>query len=72
MSNLMFAAELKIRTLANKFLRDEKGDVNIVTIVVLIGVAVCLAIIFKEEITKLLQHLMQSITTNADSAIKPK
>lgn len=37
--------DLKIRgkVLFNRFLRDEEGDVNVVSIVVLIGVAVLLA-----------------------------
>ena len=49
-----------------KFVRDEKGDVNIVSIVVLIGVAVILAILFKDAIGDLLSNLLKSIQGNAD------
>lgn len=53
----------------NSFLRDERGDVNIVSIVVLIGVAVLLAIVFKDAIGSLLNDLLATITGNATGAV---
>lgn len=53
----------------NSFLRDERGDVNIVSIVVLIGVAVLLAIVFKDAIGSLLNDLLETITGNATDAV---
>lgn len=62
-----FAAitRLKLR----KFISKENGEVNIVAIVVLIGVAVLLAIIFKDAIGSLLTTLFETINKNAKSAI---
>ena len=54
----------------NRFLRDERGDVNIVSIVVLIGIAVLLAIVFKDAIASLLNDLLETITGNATDAVK--
>jgi hypothetical protein len=51
------------------FARKENGEVNIVAIVVLIGIALVLAIIFRKEIQKLLEKLFKSINTNAENAI---
>lgn len=48
---------------------DEKGEVNIVAIVVLIGIAVLLALVFKDQITALLQSLFGTITTKATDAV---
>lgn len=48
---------------------DEKGEVNIVAIVVLIGIAVLLALVFKEQIEKLLESLFGTITDNATKAV---
>ena len=48
-------AKFKLRDLFS----DEKGEVNIVAIVVLIGIAVLLALIFKEQIENLLETLFQ-------------
>lgn len=55
-----------------RLLSDEKGDVNVVAIVVLIGIAVLLAIIFKDSITKLLETLFGTIDKSAKDAITPK
>ena len=51
------------------FVEDEKGAVGLVTIVVLIGIAVVLAIFFREKIQELLESLFGTISGNATSAI---
>lgn len=51
------------------FFHDEKGEVNIVATVVLIGVAVMLAILFKDQIGKLLNSLIETIRGNANNAV---
>ncbi len=51
------------------FFSDEKGEVNIVAIVVLIGIAVLLALFFQEEIETLLEGLFKTISTNATDAV---
>lgn len=69
MRNLMnyFTTCAKIKF--GKFFSEEDGDVNIVSIVVLIGVAVLLAIIFRGAITNLLNSLYGTIENNATNAI---
>ena len=42
--------KLWIQVQLGKFVKDEKGEVNIVAMVILIGIAVVLAIIFKDAI----------------------
>lgn len=59
-------AKLKIRD----FFTDERGEVNIVTIVVLIGIAVLLAVVFKEQVQDLLVTLFDAIKGTAGKAIK--
>ena len=68
LQNLMMMgamAKFKIR----KLFSDEKGEVNIVAIVVLIGIAVLLALIFKDQIESLLETLFGTITDNANDAV---
>ena len=48
---------------------DEEGDVNIVSMVVLIGVAVLLAVLFRTQIQGLLETLFNTITQNATDAV---
>ena len=58
---LMNDLGLKARLAFSKFMCDEEGDVNIVSIVVLIGIAVLLAVFFKGQIMDLLETLFGTI-----------
>lgn len=55
----------------SKMLSDERGEVNIVAIVILIGIAVLLALIFKDFVADLLESLFDTIEQNATNAINP-
>ena len=59
------------RIKATQFLQEEEGDVNIVSIVVLIGIAVLLAVFFKNQIVNLLNNLFKTINDSANSAMRP-
>lgn len=59
------------RIKAMQFLQKEDGDVNIVSVVVLIGIAVLLAVFFKNQIVNLLNSLFKTINNSADTAMKP-
>lgn len=61
----MWQAQMKLR----KFLTKENGDVNVVSIVVLCGIAVILAIVFKGAISKLIGKVASAVETNAINAI---
>ncbi|MBE5927106.1 MAG: flagellin-like protein [Lachnospiraceae bacterium] len=63
--NMAFMAKMKVMNM----LSDESGDVNIVSIVVLIGIAVLLAVIFKNEIIELLEGLFDTIAGTANDAV---
>ena len=58
-------AKMKLRDLFT----DEKGEVNIVAIVILIGIAVILALIFKDQNKALLETLFGTITKKATDAV---
>ncbi len=59
-----------LKAKAQQFFRKENGEVNVVAIVVLIGVAVVLALIFKEQISKLLKELISAISGKAKQAVE--
>lgn len=69
MLNLLSYYSMQAKALFAKFLREENGEVNIVATVVLIGVAVLLAIVFKDAIGKLLTTLLDTIQGNAESVV---
>lgn len=49
--------------------KEERGAVDIVAIVVMIGIAVVLAVLFRKQIQGLLESLFESINTKANEAI---
>jgi septation ring formation regulator EzrA len=63
----MVQVEAKAR--ARAFMRREDGEVNIVAIVVLIGIALVLAIMFRKQIQSVLEKLFESINANAEKAV---
>ena len=65
MNAMLLMAKAKLQ----RFIRNERGDVNIVSIVVLIGVAVLLAIVFKDAIGGLLKDLLESIKTKSSGVV---
>lgn len=58
-----------VKAKVKKVFTDEKGDVNIVSIVVLMGIAVLLALVFQKEVTKLLEGLFGTISEKANDAV---
>lgn len=60
---------LRARVAMHCFLTDEEGAVDIVAIVVLIGIAVLLALIFQKELETLIKNLFATIGGNAEDAV---
>lgn len=60
---------VQVKMFAWSLVYDEEGDVNIVSMVVLIGVAVLLAVLFRNQIQGLLETLFNTITQNATDAV---
>lgn len=67
----LFCLKMWAKNKVDRFLNDERGEVNIVAIVILIGIAVVLAIIFKDAISNLIKDLLNQISGNANNAIQP-
>lgn len=61
---------LKAKQMVTNFFYDEQGDVNIVSMIVLMGVAVILALVFKNKLTTIIGKLTDSVSDQADKAIK--
>lgn len=65
----IWTAQWKAKNLVKDFFYNEEGDVNIVSMVVLIGIAVLLAGIFKNNIKDLLDVLFKAISGKAEKAV---
>lgn len=60
---------LNLQLAFRRFITNEEGDVNIVSIVILIGIAILLAVFFRTEIEGLLRKLFGTIEKSATEAI---
>ncbi len=60
---------IKAKLTVQDFLKNERGEVNVIAIIVLIAVAVALALLFKDQISELIETLIGKITTKAGNAI---
>lgn len=69
MLNMMSCMYLALCMKFNEFKREERGAVDIVAIVVMIGIAVILAVLFRNQVTQLLESLFGTITQNAQDAV---
>lgn len=69
MSSILNGLYLRLSLLFQDFITDEDGEVNIVTIVVLIGIAVLLAIVFRKQVENLIKNLFKTINGTATNAI---
>lgn len=69
MQMYMMMALFNIKCAAKKFLKNERGEVNVVAIVVLIAVAVVLALLFKDQIAKLIRDMINAISGKAATAL---
>ena len=66
---LYLMAVSKVQQFSAELRKEERGAVDIVAIVVMIGIAVLLAVFFRKQITALLTNLFNTINTNATNAV---
>ncbi|MDR1299197.1 MAG: flagellin-like protein [Oscillospiraceae bacterium] len=69
MLNAVKMVPIVLRGYLREFISRDDGEVNIVAGVVLIGIALILAILFRRQIQALLEKLFESIDVNAQNAI---
>lgn len=69
MLNTMLMYANIVRLKVKDFFKDESGAVDIVAIVVLMGIVVLVALVFKKQLTNLVTNLFATITGKATDAV---
>lgn len=69
LKNCLRYCEIKASLAMRKLFTDERGEVNVVAIVVLIAVAVVLALLLKDRLAELIKTMMTNITSKAGEAL---
>lgn len=71
MKNILKALSLQMPLLkarVNSLIRDEKGAVDLITIIVLIAVVMVLVVLFREQMEELIKNLFKGIVDNEKKA----
>lgn len=68
LTNLYVMAQIQVTLLKNKvahFFKDEKGEVNIISMIVILAIALAISVIFRDEIVKLFDQIWGDIWSDA-------
>ena len=69
MRDLMDTAVITAKFKMREFLCKEDGEVYIISMVVLIGIAVALAMVFRDKIKTIMDELLSTIDGNTKTAV---
>jgi flagellin-like protein len=70
MKNALYFSKIWLSTKLGRFIKDERGEVNIVATIILLGIAVLLAVFFREQIGKLVSDIFTKISGKEKELIK--
>ena len=62
MKNALYFSKIWLSTKLGRFIKDERGEVNIVATIILLGIAVLLAVAFREQIGELVSDIFTKIS----------
>lgn len=70
MKNALYFSKIWLSTKLGRFIKDERGEVNIVATIILLGIAVLLAVAFRNQISGLVKSIFDAIRGKEDELIK--
>ena len=65
----LFVKGLMAKDRISKLLKSERGDTNIIAIIIILAIVIALAIIFRKSIMELFNKIWTSLFTDVDQAI---
>ena len=70
MMDLINVTLIRAKNAVDSFMKEEKGAVDLVVIVVLIAIALVLAALFRKQIGELLDRLFDTMNQKAQEAVQ--
>lgn len=67
--NKMYFKGLSVLGKAKTALKDERGETNIIAIIIILAIVIALAIVFRNQITALFNKIWNSLFSNVDNVI---
>lgn len=62
MKNTLYFSKIWLSAKLGRFIKDERGEVNIVATIILLGIAVLLAVAFRNQIGGLVDKIFSAIS----------
>lgn len=70
LDRIYLMAKWKAEGMLEEFFFDEEGDVNILSMILLMAIAVLAAIAFRKQLATLIDNLFKTITNQTDNLTK--
>jgi flagellin-like protein len=70
MKNALNFSKIWLSAKIGRFIKDERGEVNIVATIILLGIAVLLAVAFREQIGELVNEIFTKISGKGEELTK--
>ena len=67
LANKMYFKGLSLMGKVKKLLKDERGDTNIIAIIIILAIVIALAIVFKSQLTALFNKIWNGLFQNVDN-----
>ena len=67
--NLIVLQGLLVKEKARKVLTNERGEANIIAIILILAIVIALAIIFRNQLTSLFNRIWTSLFSNVDNVL---
>lgn len=66
--NFLIAKYVEAKTKMDSFLKSEKGEANIIAVILILAIVIALVVIFRESITKMVNEIWLEISGSMDNA----
>jgi flagellin-like protein len=70
MKNTLYFSKIWLSAKLGRFIKDERGEVNIVATIILLGIAVLLAVAFRNQISGLVSDIFTKISGKGEELTK--
>lgn len=66
--NFLIAKYVEAKMKMDSFLKNEKGEANIIAVILVLAIVIAIVVIFRKSITEMVNKLWQNINTSFNDA----
>lgn len=70
LQNFLIAKYVAAKMKAESFFKSEKGEANIIAVILVLAIVIALVVIFRSNIETMVNKIWNSISGNLDGAVK--